>query len=126
MAAGIESNVAGFNNLDPSSHVEGRRTSIRHISNVIQEVVQPLLFSNLFSCFVNSLPKNSCQIYCLSRDLLAEELLERLSIVGELLNTLVQLVECHLILKELPSELGLIVYVGNLCDGLALCSCEDA
>lgn len=51
-----------------------------------------------------------------SRELLAEEVLEGLAILGELLDTLVQLVERHLVLKELPAELGLVVDIRDLLD----------
>lgn len=56
----------------------------------------------------------------LGRDLLAEELLESLAILGKFLDTLVELVEGHGVLEELPAELRLIVDVGHLSKGLVL------
>ena len=48
------------------------------------------------------------------RELLTEELLEGVAVLGELLDALVQLVERHLLLEQLPAELGLVVDVGDL------------
>jgi hypothetical protein len=50
-------------------------------------------------------------------ELLLKRILEGLTVLGELLDTLVQLVECHLLLKERPPELGLVVNKRNLLDG---------
>ena len=44
----------------------------------------------------------------------AEHLLERLPVLGEFLDPLVQLVERHLVLEERPAELGLVVNVRDL------------
>lgn len=54
----------------------------------------------------------------LSRDLLVEKLLESLAVLSELLDTLVELVEGHLVLKEGPAELGLIVDEADFVDGV--------
>ena len=56
----------------------------------------------------------------LSRELLAEQLLEGLAVLGELLDTLVELVERHLVLEESPAELGLVVDKRDLRQRLAL------
>ena len=54
------------------------------------------------------------------RELPAEEVLEGLAILSELLDTLVQLVERHLVLEEGPTELGLVVDEGDLLERLTL------
>lgn len=46
--------------------------------------------------------------------LLAEEILEGVAVFSELLDPLVQLVERHLVLEKGPTELRLVVDVGNL------------
>ena len=56
----------------------------------------------------------------LGRNLLAKELLEGLTVLSELLDTLVELVESHSILEKLPAELGLVVDVRNLSKRLLL------
>ena len=56
----------------------------------------------------------------LGRNLLAKELLEGLTVLSELLDTLVELVESHSILEKLPSEFGLVVNVRNLSKRLLL------
>ena len=58
-----------------------------------------------------------CDRRRLSRELLAEQALEGLAVLSELLDTLVKLVERHLVLEELPAELGLVVDVRDLRDG---------
>lgn len=57
-------------------------------------------------------------VYVLRRKLLAEEGLERLAVLSEFLDALVQLVECHLVLEECPAELGLVVDKRDLVDFL--------
>jgi hypothetical protein len=52
---------------------------------------------------------------------LAEEALKSLAVLSKLLNTLVQLVERHLVLEEGPAELRLVVDEGDLGHGLGLC-----
>lgn len=52
----------------------------------------------------------------LSLDLLPEKVLERLAILSELLDTLVELIERHLVLEERPAELSLVVDKGDLGD----------
>ena len=46
-------------------------------------------------------------------ELLLEQVPESVAVLGELLDTFVQLVEGHLVLEELPAELGLVVDVGD-------------
>ena len=70
------------------------------------------LYMLLLSYFTSHLP--------LSRELPAKEVLEGLAILSELLDTLMQLVERHLVLEEGPAELGLVVDEGHLLDRLAL------
>ena len=53
-------------------------------------------------------------------ELLADEALEGLAVLSELLDTLVELVESHSILEKLPAELGLVVDVRNLSKRLLL------
>lgn len=53
-------------------------------------------------------------------ELLRKHLLEGLTILSELLDTLVQLVERHLVLEQCPAELGLVVDVGDLGEVLVL------
>lgn len=55
----------------------------------------------------------------LSRELLTEDVPKRVSILSELLDTLVQLIKRHLVLEQLPAELGLVVNVRDL--GYRLC-----
>lgn len=62
----------------------------------------------------------------LSRDLLAKELLESLAILSELLDTLMELVEGHLVLEEGPAEFGFIVDEADLSDGVGLSGCRKA
>ena len=50
----------------------------------------------------------------LGGELLAEEVLEGIAILSELLDTLVKLVESHLVLEKSPAELGLVVNVRDL------------
>ena len=50
-------------------------------------------------------------------ELLADEALEGLAVLSELLDTLVKLVERHLVLEQRPAELGLVVDVRDLRDG---------
>lgn len=57
-----------------------------------------------------------------STQFLAEETLEGLAVLCKLLDTLVQLVECHRVLEEGPAELGLVVDERDLGHGLGLCS----
>ena len=52
----------------------------------------------------------------LGGELLADELLEGLAVLSELLDALVELVERHLVLEEGPAELGLVVDVRDLRD----------
>lgn len=59
----------------------------------------------------------------LGRQLLAQKLLERLAVLGEFLNALVELVERHLVLEQCPPEFGLVVDIADLGDGVGLCSC---
>jgi hypothetical protein len=60
----------------------------------------------------------------LGRNLLAEELLESLAILSKLLDTLVELVEGHLVLEESPAEFGLVVDEADLGDGVGLGGCR--
>lgn len=53
-------------------------------------------------------------------ELLLEDVLERDTILGELLDTFVELVEGHRVLEECPAELGLVVDEGDLLQRLAL------
>lgn len=50
----------------------------------------------------------------LSRELLLENLLQGLTILGKLLDAFVELVEGHRILEKCPAELGLVVNVRHL------------
>ena len=59
-------------------------------------------------------------LHPLSRELLLQQVLEGLTILSELLDALVQLLEGHGVLKQCPAELGLVVDVRDLGDGLAL------
>lgn len=56
-------------------------------------------------------------------ELLLEGLFERDGISGKLDDTLVQLVECHLVSKECPAELGLVVDVSDLGDRVSFGGC---
>ena len=56
----------------------------------------------------------------LGGELLAEEGLEGLAVLGELLDALVELVKGHGVLEERPAELGLVVNVRNLSKRLLL------
>ena len=49
-------------------------------------------------------------------ELLADEALEGLAVLSELLDTLVELVERHLVLEQRPAELGLVVDERDLLD----------
>jgi hypothetical protein len=51
-----------------------------------------------------------------------EHSLQGLTILGKLFDTFMKFIECHLLLKKRPAEFGLIVNVGNLRDGVCLCS----
>lgn len=46
--------------------------------------------------------------------LLLQHILQRLAVLGELPDTLMELLERHLVLEQGPAELGLVVDVGNL------------
>lgn len=59
----------------------------------------------------------------LSLELLSEGTPKSVCILSKLLDTLVQLVPCHLILKEFPAELGLVVDVRDLRDRICLGRC---
>lgn len=52
-----------------------------------------------------------------------ENLLENLGVGGEATDTLVELVECHLVLEERPAEGGLVVNERDLLVLLATGSC---
>lgn len=56
----------------------------------------------------------------LSRELLAEEGLERFTVLSKLTNALVELVRRHLVLAQRPAELSLVVDVGDFRDEVAL------
>lgn len=56
----------------------------------------------------------------LSRDLLTEKFLESLAILCEFLDALMEFIESHLILEESPSELWLVIDVGNPVQRLTL------
>lgn len=56
---------------------------------------------------------------CLSLELLDQHLLQTSAVLGETSDTLVELVKRHNIFEKGPSELGLVVEVGSLGDGLA-------
>ena len=58
-----------------------------------------------------------------SLELRAEEALEGLAVLRELADTLVELVVRHLVGAKSPAELGLVVDVRDLGDGLTLRSC---
>lgn len=64
--------------------------------------------------------RTKCESANLSRELLLEEAFQSFTVLGELLNTLVELIECHLVLEEGPSELGLVVDVADLGDRVGL------
>lgn len=53
----------------------------------------------------------------LSLQLLPQQRLESLAVLGEFFDAFVELVKCHGVLKEGPSEFGLIVNIGDLGDG---------
>jgi hypothetical protein len=66
-------------------------------------------------------PSSSCDIHVhvhrsLAADLLLQQILEGLAVLGELLDALVELVERHAVLEERPPELGLVVDEGDLGD----------
>ena len=65
---------------------------------------------------------NRCAPLC--GELLAEEVLQCLTILSELPDTLVELVRRHLVLAEGPAELGFVVDVGDLGDRLAGSGCR--
>jgi len=48
--------------------------------------------------------------------LLPQQALESLAILGEPFDTLVQFVECHLILQQSPSEFRLVIDISDLVD----------
>jgi len=74
------------------------------------------------ACVLNNIDNRPCHSnrWPLCGDFALEEFLERLAILGELLDTLVELIEGHLVLEEGPAELWLVVDVGNLGDGVGL------
>lgn len=55
----------------------------------------------------------------LSLELLDQRVLQSSTVLGETSDTLVELVKGHDIIEKGPSELGLVVKVGSLGDGLA-------
>ena len=55
-----------------------------------------------------------------SRKLFLEEILECDTILGKLLDALVQFVKGHLLLQEVPAEVCFIVDVRNFRDGVGL------
>lgn len=55
----------------------------------------------------------------LSLELLDQRVLQSSTVLGETSDTLVELVKGHDIIEKFPSELGLVVKVGSLGDGLA-------
>ena len=57
-------------------------------------------------------------------ELLAEEVLQCLTILSELPDTLVELVGRHLVFAERPAELGLVVDERHLLESLALGRCD--
>ena len=63
---------------------------------------------------------------CFLLELGSEHLLEGIAILGKLLDTHVKLVECHLVLQELPPELGLIIDTIDVLDGPCGWFCEYA
>ena len=56
-----------------------------------------------------------------SRQFLPENALERIPVLGKLLDALVQLVERHRVLEERPAELGLVVDEGDFRDRVGFC-----
>jgi len=56
--------------------------------------------------------------YYSSLQLLDQQLLKSLTILGKLLDSLVELVPCHGILKKRPAEFRLVVDIGDLRDGV--------
>jgi hypothetical protein len=56
-------------------------------------------------------------------DLLLHNVLECLAIFGEFLDPFVQLIECHLVFKQGPSELCLVIDERDLWQGFGLGGC---
>jgi hypothetical protein len=57
----------------------------------------------------------------LSFEFLKKHVLESFAVFSKLLNAFVELVESHLVLKELPAEFGLIVDERNFLNAINLC-----
>ena len=56
----------------------------------------------------------------LSRQLVPQDFLEGLAILCKLLDTLVQLIECHLVLEERPPELRFVIDERDFWDRVGL------
>jgi hypothetical protein len=90
------------------------------------------LISYIFRCgfFIQKIERNG-SVYDLGRVRGCNDLLELSlelvpegdSILSELLDALVKLVERHLILKEFPTKFGLVVNIGDLGNGVGLGGC---
>ena len=71
-------------------------------------------FSYMYNNEPTHRPKSSLKF-------LKKHALEGFAVFSKLLNTFVELVESHLVLKELPAEFGLIVDKGNFLNAINLC-----
>jgi hypothetical protein len=57
----------------------------------------------------------------LGPDFLKKYVLEGFAVFSKLLDTFMELVESHLVLKKFPAEFGLIFNIGNFRNGFSLC-----
>ena len=71
----------------------------------------PLRQSHFFDLLIyDSAPIHSCELTLESNP-------ERIGILSKLFNTLMEFIKRHRVLKQGPTELGLVVHVGDLGDG---------
>jgi hypothetical protein len=121
-ASGREARSAGdpgslpphADNLGHSPQSSHRPEAYNHI------VISRIVYNNL--CMPQNIHHAAhAGAHRLLRELLLEEVLERLAVLGELLDALVQLVEGHLVLEERPAELGLVVDERDLVDRRRRC-----
>jgi len=72
------------------------------------------------SSIVHNAYKKKSRPRDLGLDFLSEHTLQGVSVFSELLDTLMKLVECHLVLKKRPAEFWLIVDIGDFGNWISL------
>ena len=107
--------------LKGTPHFSGDRPQPPPILSLMSKCISILQYvGNLPAVLHKNRTSTSCCILS-SLELLTEDVLESDTILGELLDTLVELVERHRVLEEVPAELRLIVNVRHLSNVLRRC-----